>query len=541
MISKLWLKSDEWFYTKCVMSMTTVIIVSIVFIMEFIDYIRKYVIKRLKIDNILHITKVITLLFYLFSILTTFYTMITLYNISHNCRYDMTATIMSPLSKLFLYQLFICRLYIIYSYQGLKNKYIIIFLKIFGVMVFMFPIILSILFGVYDSQTFNYVYTSNGKRLPNCVNKIPKFILPMYITGDFIISTVSLYLFVKPILYAIKLTQNNITKELYHFMVRVSTLSIVCIITTLIILLVIQIFGGFALVQIDRIFNTICVVLMNKNYTGTYNRMCKPCSVFIQYFFMVICCLKALYPMETFKYIESTDVTPKNGTKTNDDKSPNGSDKSQTMKEETAISLAIPSNTVNALNKDNKNTELNNIDNNGRIIGYRGKPEPKKLSKKESHKMVVQNTDNIQTILEYKTNTFEYESDNDIELTIMDVKDDDDIISSTNTTAKSSIIYDLDNVIATQLDKLDTIKNIALIFGGKDRIKSLSKHFKTILRNKKNCLLFALSNIPTKKATVLLNKVGLLKPFIYKSGKMKISNVVGHDRELKPIHIHAYL
>eukprot|EP01084_Bolivina_argentea_P296060 509843_1 len=326
------IKRTDWYQYVLLISgtVTTMTIILIVFIELYNTYqrIKKQRTKssttsNRKLSVMVSYYFTFPLLFYLCYVIHSIANMLTWFKISDNCMLIYyISSISYILSKAFLYEFFILRLYVAYKKSCFQyNPHILTFLAIF-VVFYMITIIILI------TVNWNVVLVPNSI-INGCLSNTPFFIYAIGAGLDQIIAFSTVYLFAKPLIYLLKVsgdfpvnhdakshssgtetTANNARtrstssspnsnpdpdvalKSEYRIIVKVASLSFIASITTAVVLLFqVILFPNYLLFVVDIFINTLCVALMNKSYSRIYymvcclpNRFCKTCII-------CICCL----------------------------------------------------------------------------------------------------------------------------------------------------------------------------------------------------------------------------------------------------------
>ena len=250
---------------------------------------------------------------------------------NHHCHSALISTISYFFAKNFLYQLFVLRLYTIYNHSSFQ--YPITLLA--SLSIFSFIACLSwIVWVCLKIEIENQSQNSYG-----CIVYTPSFFNESGAFIDLIISSICLYLFLKPLLALSKIHQKsemstvspsspsqspstksddgdpgskyghghththghmdamdpvpaptlsrshsrrdaNKTKDdknMYFVAEKYTLLSVIGIMSTFFITIIVGTVGGGAFIVIDAVINCVVVVLMNERYNNLYTRTCGPC------------------------------------------------------------------------------------------------------------------------------------------------------------------------------------------------------------------------------------------------------------------------
>ena len=274
-------------YLEIIFCWIGIIIICIILFIELYNFI---CVNSTKKELSIKVYTFIPIFIYTFYILFLLSILIHFHKWSDNCMiFGLSGLLSYAFAKFMLYQYYLARLYSIYSSSAFQFNTKIVILS-------------SIILITYNAVTTVLVLLSykvihiQQQIIYNCL-----LILPLYIIGfgyliDGIISCVCLYLFTKPIVYLVNSTKESINKDvndtkLYGVLVKIYTLSTVQFITTLISGIMLIFSFGKPPWLADAAINSICIALMNKEYTKTYNKLCccinKICGKCV-----ITCCVK---------------------------------------------------------------------------------------------------------------------------------------------------------------------------------------------------------------------------------------------------------
>eukprot|EP01084_Bolivina_argentea_P138186 243336_1 len=146
-----------------------------------------------------------------------------------------------------------------------------------------------------------------------CDEEIPFMIYLVPALLDQIVTFTVVYLFIKPIIYLIKIktvdddskvsatnatdtVQSNTTVALqkeYQTIVKVAALSFIASITTFLVLIS-AVIAPFSSLQfaVDMGINALCILLMNSGYSKLYTLLCCGTNKICQKFIICLCCLQ---------------------------------------------------------------------------------------------------------------------------------------------------------------------------------------------------------------------------------------------------------
>ena len=192
---------------------------------------------------------------------------------SYNCKlFGLSGVLCYAFAKFMLYQYYLARLYNIFSSSAFKFNTKILILS--SIILITYNVVTSVLLVL----TY-HVIPEKRQIVYICSIRLPPYVFGIGNSLDQVISIVCLYLFTKPIVYLVNSINNSMNKDLndiklFRILVKVYTLSTVQFITTLIAGTMLAIGFGVQFWTTDAVINSICIALMNKVYTKTYNKLC---------------------------------------------------------------------------------------------------------------------------------------------------------------------------------------------------------------------------------------------------------------------------
>eukprot|EP01084_Bolivina_argentea_P175984 304620_1 len=177
------------------------------------------------------------------------------------------------LAKMFMYLVFTYRLYIVYSDSAFAyNNKVLLIVAI---------IIILYTFGIISANGMTLdvqkLYNVNQQRL--CIAFANPLVLFMTILMDAIISVLCCYLFIRPLLILKKVNDNDDatnkhSQAMYHVILKYLILTFITVITTFLILILMVLLEFTALLTVDIIINSGCILLFNKFYDYYYKIIC---------------------------------------------------------------------------------------------------------------------------------------------------------------------------------------------------------------------------------------------------------------------------
>lgn len=337
-----WLQTKEWYYSKLVIQFTASIVIAIIFIIEMYIACHKIIETRRKNSFSLKIALLITTPL---SIYLSYFSMSFsgLYGDMHwdnqYCYSALASTISYFFAKNFLYQLFVLRLYTIYGSSSFQYNIKLLL----SISIFSFLACLSWIIWCSLKLEIHNEYQDNL----GCIIYLPPFFNEGGAFIDFIISTLCLYLFLKPLTSLIATNEEMMENErenksksslpdiehnhsennpkhtgsvknvltlsrsksyesqhshspsppsrkgtdgddMYFLAEKYTLLTMIGVISTFMIVCIVGIFGGGSLIIIDGMINCIVVALMNEKYNTIYVRSCGSCRICMH--FCIICC-----------------------------------------------------------------------------------------------------------------------------------------------------------------------------------------------------------------------------------------------------------
>ena len=169
------------------------------------------------------------------------------------------------LAKMFMYLVFIYRIYVVYSnpFYGYNIKVIFVL----GMTVLIWSII---------STTITSIFTTGERVDINghwfCIGKVTIGLVISTLLFDFIISTLCLFLFIRPLL-SLRKTQGIEDQDkikMYRVILKYTILSMVAILSTFMILVFIAVYDLTGLITIDIVINSMCIMHFNQRYNKSY-------------------------------------------------------------------------------------------------------------------------------------------------------------------------------------------------------------------------------------------------------------------------------
>eukprot|EP01084_Bolivina_argentea_P003663 6888_1 len=176
-------------------------------------------------------------------------------------------------AKMFLYLVFVYRLFVVYSNSAFAYNN-----KILSVMIVMIVLccLTVMIIGSITLHAIVYNTTINGLNIKGCKFLYSFSVLVTSAFIDIIISSMCCYLFIRPLLSLMKHTneRDNETKDIYNVVLKCTILTFVATTSTIFLLIIIGITKRAALTSIDYSINCICVMLFNKKYNKYFNVLC---------------------------------------------------------------------------------------------------------------------------------------------------------------------------------------------------------------------------------------------------------------------------
>eukprot|EP01084_Bolivina_argentea_P154418 269183_1 len=169
--------------------------------------------------------------------------------------------------KASMYLVFIYRIYFVYRDSAFcYNTTVLTAMSIFVVVEYIVASVLS-----YLNTNAEQIETENG--VLYCVGHIPLIVIGLVVLFDLFISSLCLWLFIRPLLFLRICNDGNIG-DLYALVMKYVILSVVTVFSTLLILIFIVVFDISAIVSVDLCINSICIMHFNKYYHESYKKLC---------------------------------------------------------------------------------------------------------------------------------------------------------------------------------------------------------------------------------------------------------------------------
>lgn len=186
----------------------------------------------------------------------------------NGCKYVHFTAISYGLGKLWMYHVFIFRIYIVYSDSlfAYNAKLLII--------IFIIVTIWNLFNTIFSAFTL-YTYSYEIGHSIYCAATLPFPAAISIILLDIIFSILCCYLFVRPLLELRRTAGlNNHDGAMRQMVIKYMILTSVAIISTLCIVFIIAATTLSALISIDVVINCVCMMLFNKKYTHYYRILC---------------------------------------------------------------------------------------------------------------------------------------------------------------------------------------------------------------------------------------------------------------------------
>eukprot|EP01084_Bolivina_argentea_P032011 59227_1 len=313
-------ETEAWFWTKGILNMIVVTLVLIIFLVEL--YFGRKTFKKMKSDG-LDTTKAISLIImplviYMSNVLIILCVLVDDFELTNiGCLiWTNIGLVIFLFNKCILYLLLILRLHIVYS--GSAFAYNPKWLLLMSIILIVETLIVSVVAPLNSSVKIVY---HNNVRI--CDGTIDIIVLGIISLVDFIVSFLTLYLFLKPlnILLAGDI-ENEITsasstspvspasspnsspassprahneprqtnKRFYKVIIKFGTLTVIMVLTTFMMLVMVGLLDLASMVVIDTLINCICVCLFNHVYDKYFKRICCGGIVFVKVFARYCCC-----------------------------------------------------------------------------------------------------------------------------------------------------------------------------------------------------------------------------------------------------------
>eukprot|EP01084_Bolivina_argentea_P173864 301176_1 len=209
-------------------------------------------------------------LFYLITSITGFVSMFHSHDHHYICHWTIIIGTMSyPLGKMWMYLVFIYRLYIVYIDSIFEyNRKLII--GMMSAVVFY-----SLTLAIVNTLTVSDITAHMGNNLFLCEPKFQIFIVEAVVVFDVITNGICCYLFIRPLLLLSKKNENDLGMVgIFNTALKCIILTLVAVTSTVIMMTFVEISGLVAFVTIDVSINCIVIMLFNKEYNKQYKRMC---------------------------------------------------------------------------------------------------------------------------------------------------------------------------------------------------------------------------------------------------------------------------
>eukprot|EP01084_Bolivina_argentea_P309436 535234_1 len=217
-----------------------------------------------KKKKLVYILPIISYLFYIiFGFLSVFFKLNLI--IFSGCKYGEYMGVIFTLGKLFMYFVFIWRLYIVYTDSTFAYNTAILTIMIIIIILWGFG---NAILNVFTTKS---VILISEKRI-YCTIDMYMPMVGSTVLYDLITCSICCYLFIRPLLWMIKNNQNNET--MYTLIVKYTILTFVAVISTFIIFIAVGVTDLAGLVAIDVTINSFCIFLFNNKYNNFYNCIC---------------------------------------------------------------------------------------------------------------------------------------------------------------------------------------------------------------------------------------------------------------------------
>eukprot|EP01084_Bolivina_argentea_P309435 535233_1 len=214
--------------------------------------------------KLVYIMSMISYFFYIiFGFLSVFFKLNLI--IFSGCKYGEYMGVIFTLGKLFMYFVFIWRLYIVYTDSTFAYNTAILTIMIIIIILWGFG---NAILNVFTTKS---VILISEKRI-YCTIDMYMPMVGSTVLYDLITCSICCYLFIRPLLWMIKNNQNNET--MYTLIVKYTILTFVAVISTFIIFIAVGVTDLAGLVAIDVTINSFCIFLFNNKYNNFYNCIC---------------------------------------------------------------------------------------------------------------------------------------------------------------------------------------------------------------------------------------------------------------------------
>eukprot|EP01084_Bolivina_argentea_P300725 518626_1 len=172
------------------------------------------------------------------------------------------------IAKMFMYLVFIYRLYIVYSDSAFAyNNKILLILLLFVVIYTIFIVIINLL-----TLEIGISYELNNGRVCNAYGAPAVLMTTAFF--DTMISALCCYLFIKPLMILNNHEINKHSTRMYKMILKYVVLTFVAVTTTFLLLGLMTMSKISSLLAIDIVINCICIALFNKYYHYYYKGIC---------------------------------------------------------------------------------------------------------------------------------------------------------------------------------------------------------------------------------------------------------------------------
>eukprot|EP01084_Bolivina_argentea_P235632 396454_1 len=315
-------ETEAWFWTKGLMNMIVLTLVIIIFLVEL--HFASKTFKKMKsegLDTLKAISvMIIPLLIYISNAFIIFCALADDFQLTNiGCLiWSNIGYVLYGFSKCILYLLLILRLHIVYQSSAFayNPKWLLLMSGIITVE----TLILCVMVPLNTSVKIVY---HNDVRI--CEGLVDIIYLGIVVVFDFIVSFLTLYLFLRPLnvlLVDIETEPTSISstspassptslptsspragnktksdKKLYKVMIKFCTLTLMMVLSTMIIIIIIGLFDVQSIAVVDIAINCICITFFNQVYDKYFKRICCGGIMFVKVFANYCCCCTCGYKM----------------------------------------------------------------------------------------------------------------------------------------------------------------------------------------------------------------------------------------------------
>eukprot|EP00483_Globobulimina_turgida_P004029 UN04037 len=172
------------------------------------------------------------------------------------------------MSKMFMYLIFIYRLHIVYtdSIFAYSTRRLFVFAVVVIIMS-LFNLLLN-----HFTLVLNVVYENGNK---TCFVAPQQYVLGFTIIFDLSVSVLCFYLFIKPLMILNRGNMDNNVGRIRKVLIKMLSLTFVAVFSTFLFFLLMGATGLTALIAVDIIINSVCIMFFNQSH---------------HYYFKIVCC-----------------------------------------------------------------------------------------------------------------------------------------------------------------------------------------------------------------------------------------------------------